>query len=483
MRRFITKEDVYALAQRGEQELRLEEGAHVTDIAQETADHLGVKLVRGAAVATPAPVQEIPSAKGSRRIPLQGQSRPSVMPGPASKVEGVVPTVTSSPFTDEELHSWRKEFPSLEATIHLANCSQGAQSRTVSAAVDNYMDNWLRAGADWDYWVEEVNAAKAEFARLIGAEPGEVAVVSSVSEAVSTVASALDYTSKRRRVLLTEAEFPTVGHVWLAHQKYGAQVDYVPVRGGKLHLEDYRPRLDDRTALVSVTHVYYQNGFKQDLKAVTDLVHEHGSMILVDAYQGAGTCPLNVKELGVDIFTTGNLKYLLGIPGIAFMYVRPEIIPALHPAATGWFGQQNPFAFRVKELDYAHEARRMEGGTPPVTAAFAARAGMEFINQVGLDRIGQHIDYLSYHCLNEALARNLKVVSPLDVREKGATTAIEVPGDSHAVEVALKARQVVCSARGTVIRVAPHFFNTTGEIDTALDELVAVLKNSAGALA
>ena len=482
MRRFITNEDIHALAQRGEQELKVEEGARVTDVARETADRLGIKLVIGNDAATPRP--EAPVASSSpRRIALARPSKSEPSRGPSRLAEGIMPTVTRSPFSEEELKTWRKEFPGLEATIHLANCSQGAQSRTVSSALDNYMDNWLQKGADWDYWVEEVNASKAEFARLIGAKPEEVAVVSSVSEAVSTVASALDYSRERRRVLLTEAEFPTVGHVWLAHQKYGAQVDYVPVRDGKLHIEDYRPRIDERTALVSVTHVYYQNGFKQDLKAITDVVHQSGSMILVDAYQGAGTCPLDVKELGVDIFTTGNLKYLLGIPGIAFMYVRPEIVPSLHPAATGWFGQQNPFAFRVKELDYAHGARRMEGGTPPVTAAFAARAGMEFINQVGLEPIGQHIDYLSYHCLQQALARNLKVVSPLDVSQKGATTAIEVPGDSHAVEVALKARQVVCSARGPVIRIAPHFFNTSGEIEVALDELVAVLNNSVGALA
>ncbi len=337
------------------------------------------------------------------------------------------------------------------------------------------MDNWRSVGMDWGYWVEEVDKAKAAFARLINCDPQDVGVIGSLSEAVSTVAGALDYGGQRNEVILTEAEFPTVGHVWLAHAKYGANVNFVPLVDGKLRLEDYDRISGDRTLIASITHVSYQTGYKQDLKKVTDLIHSKGGMVFVDAYQGLGTCPVDVRKLGVDMLASGNLKYLLGIPGIAFMYVRPEVVEGMRPADTGWFGQENPFSLDLKVLDYAKAARRMEGGTPPIVAAFAARAGMELLMDVGLERIGQQIDLLSAHCMSRALEKGLDVMSPLDVAEKGATTAIRVIGDPHEIEATLKKRNVITAARGPVIRIAPHFFNTTEDIDTALDELQMVM--------
>ena len=475
MREFITSEDIYRVADAGKTELHVIDEAVVTDVARETADRLGVRIITGDPVQEQDRISEsvqVPgrAPRGGRRLIRLG-SRSSAV----GQEDGVEATVERSPFTEEEMTRYRAKFPGLQNSIHLANCSQGAQSKEVRDALEGYMENWRSSGMDWDYWVEEVNNAKAEFARFINANADDIAVVSSVSEAISSVASGIDFSGERNRVLLTEAEFPTVGHVWLAHKKYGAEVDFVPLNDGQLRLEDYDALLDDRTFLTSVTHVYYQTGYKQDLKAVADVVHRHGAYLLVDAYQSAGSCKIDVQESDVDILTTGNLKYLLGVPGIAFVYLNPEVVPQLRPAETGWFGQEDPFAFDVKNLNYARTARRLEGGTPPVTAAFAARAGMELLREVGLDRIGDHIDYLSAYCLRGALRRGLKVVSPLQVSKKGSTTSIEVPGDSHSVEMQLKSQNIVTSARGQVVRLAPHFFNTPAEIDTALDALSRIL--------
>lgn len=390
----------------------------------------------------------------------------------------VCPTVTASPFSDHEIARWRSEFPGLDHIIHVANCSQGAQSRRVRDAVERYMDNWRSVGMDWDGWVEEVDRARAVFARMMGCSAQDVGVVGSVSEAVSTVASAFDYRGARNRVLVSEAEFPTVGHVWLAHRKLGADVSFVPLTDGEIRLEDYDRMTDERTLLVSASHTYYQTGYKQDVGGIAEIVHRKGGILFVDAYQGLGTCPIDVRALDVDILASGNLKYLLGIPGIAFIYVRPELVARLEPAETGWFGQENPFSFDLKNLDYARTARRTQSGTPPVTAAFAARAGMELLLEVGLDRVGQQIDFLSAYCMRRALEKGMDVMSPLDVRKKGATTAIRVPGDSHGVEMALKQRNVVASARGPALRIAPHFFNTTEDIETALDQLSLVISET-----
>lgn len=380
-------------------------------------------------------------------------------------------TEPTTDFTDTEARRWRREFPALAETIHLANCSHGPQSRRVRRAIEGYLDSWRRRGMDWEAWMAEVEAAREAFARLIGAEPGNVAISTSASAAVASIASALDPSAPRRRVLTTEAEFPTVAHVWLAHRKYGLQVDFIPVRDGAIELEDYERRLDERTVLVSATHVYYRNGFKQDLAAIARIAHDHGAWVLVDAYQSLGTCDLDVRGLDIDILVGGALKYLLGLPGIAFIYVRSELIERLEPALTGWFGRRDPFAFDARVLDWAPEARRLETGTPPISAAVAARAGIELILEAGPRRIGRRIDGLSRHAIDAAAGYGLEYVGPSDVASKGATTALRVP-DPPGLEAALRERGIITSARGDVIRLAPHFFNTADDMDEALGALV-----------
>ncbi len=472
MRKFITADDVERHAREGGGPFFYGPKDVLTDVAKETAYRLGISLVlqESASVAA-SPSKSTPESRSPSNVIRLGTS--AVSEGTA--FGSVMPTATSSPFSDGEMKRWRSEFPCLKDFVHVANCSQGAQSTRVSEAVQGYMNSWNSSGMDWDFWVEEVDKAKTVFARLVNCSQSDVGVVGSLSEAVSTVASALDYAGKRRQILLSEAEFPTVGHVWLAHEKYGADVKFVPLTGDEIVLSDYERASGDETLMASITHVYYQTGFKQDLKRITDIIHSKGGLVFVDAYQGLGSCPLDVQELGVDMLASGNLKYLLGVPGIAFVYMRPEIVSRMRPAETGWFGQENPFSFDLKALDYAKSGRRVEGGTPPVTAAFAARAGMELILDVGLERIGQQIDFLSAYCLSGALERGMEVMSPLDVSKKGATTAIRVPGNSHDIEVAMRKRNIVTSARGPAIRIAPHFFCTAEDIDTTLDQLQLIL--------
>ena len=371
-------------------------------------------------------------------------------------------------FTETDILQWRKEFPILGEYIHLANCSQSAQSLRVRAALETYLNNWRTDGMDWDYWVEEACRAKAEFARLIGADPDEIFLSSSVTEAVASIASSLPLDGPRKKIVTTAMEFPTVGHIWLAHQKYGYDLTFLPLEGENIPLESYSAGIDEDTLLVSATHVYYRNGYKQDLSALAKICHEKGALLLIDAYQGLGTEPVNVREQQIDILTSGCIKYLFGVPGIAFTYVRRDLIPQLRPALTGWFGQENPFSFEVDKLDYACDARRFDTGTPPVINAFAATAALSLANEIGVDRIAQRIDLLSKTALDTCDELGLTTVSPRDIRRKGGTTAIQVEGDTHVLEQKLKERHVIASARGNVIRFAPHFYTLPEELIEAL---------------
>jgi len=373
-----------------------------------------------------------------------------------------------------DIDGWRRRIPLLERTIPLNNCSQSPQTDRTRSAAEAWLDSWNRDGMDWDAWMQEVHLAKAEFARLINASADEVAVTTSVSAATAGVASAIDFARQRDRVVASEAEFPTVGHVWLAHEKYGATVAWAPVPEDGNGMEAWDRVLNRRTRLVSACHGWYQNGLKQDIGAIAERAHAVGAWIYVDAYQTLGTCTVDVKALDLDFLASGALKYLMGTPGIAFLYVRPELVERLHPAVTGWFGRENPFAFDAKTLDWAPAAARFDTGTPPVGPAYVARAGMSIINEIGPARIQAWTDVLSQRLLDGGRERGLELCSPTDVRRKTPSTAFRC-ADSHDVEHRLRREGILASARGPVIRLAPHYYNTIDDIDTALDALTRIL--------
>lgn len=390
-----------------------------------------------------------------------------------------LPTTLAAPRFD--LDAYRRRIPLLSernGLIPMNNCSQAPQTIETRAAAERYLDSWRTSGMDWDGWMDEVQHAKAEFARLINAVPEDIAVFGSVSEATSAVASAIGFSGRRNRVVVTEAEFPTIGHVWLSQQPRGATVQWVLVSNdGTIEPASYDAALDDRVAIVSATHGYYLNGALQDLGDLTRRAHAHGALLYVDAYQTIGTVPIDVRESEVDFLASGNLKFLMGVPGIAFLYVRPEVAATLAPTMTGWFGRANPFAFAVKELDWAPGARRFDMGTPPIINAYIARAGMQIVNRIGVPAIRAWLEVLGDRLLHGARERGLAVHGPADMRCKTATTGILV-ADSHHVEVSMRAAGVLPSARGPVIRLAPHFYSTIDDVDTALDVLTAVLRDA-----
>ena len=373
-----------------------------------------------------------------------------------------------------DIASWRAQIPLLTSLIPMNNCSQAPQTSATHAAAERYLDSWNQSGMDWDAWVEEVQLAKGEFALLINASPDEIAVFSSVSEATSAVASTIEFAGDRRKVVVTEAEFPTIGHVWLAQERRGARVDWVPVRNGIIAADAYDSVIDEHTAIVSACHGYYLNGFMQDLAHLCERAHGRGALLYVDAYQTLGSVPVDVGAIGVDFLAAGNLKYLMGIPGVAFLYVRRELIERLHPLMTGWFGRANPFAFEVRQLDWSTTASRFDSGTPPVINAYIARAGMAIINEIGVVDIRRWLEVLGQRLIDGGRERGLTLHGTSDMSRKTASTAFVVD-DSHSVELLMRRRGIIPSARGPVIRLAPHFYNTVADVDTALDVLASVV--------
>ena len=371
--------------------------------------------------------------------------------------------------------SYRKLFPILDQTIQLSSCSQSALSLPVRRAIDEYLEVWLQRGADWSYWMEQVALARAEFARMIHADVDDIAVLGSVSDAASSIASALRFEADRCDIVTTTLDFPSICHVWLAQAPRGAQVRFVHAEaGGTDTTSRIAAAIDAQTSLVSVSQASYYDGQRVDIAATGRAAQQRGAIQFVDAYQSAGSIAIDVRAQNVDMLAAGAQKYLLGIPGIAFLYVRPELAQRLTPTVTGWFGRVNPFAFDPAGLDFAPGAARFNTGTPPMMCASVARAGMRLLNEIGVPAIEAYLAQLSAVALEEARGLGLTVASPTNVAAKGANTAIRVP-DAARVEVLMLEAGYVVSARNDVIRIAPHFYNTAEDVTGALRALARLI--------
>lgn len=369
---------------------------------------------------------------------------------------------------NSELGSIRSRFPVFRKKIYLNSCSQGALSDALENSLLEYMRGWHEDGSPWDRWVEQYEGARNSFARFIGAEPEEVAVLSCVSNGISAIASALNFGGQRRKIVMGEFEFPTMGQIWLAQQPRGAQVQFIPAENGQIQASAYAAAIDENTLIVPLTHVCFMNGARSDVSAITKLAHERGALVMLDDYQDCGTRPIDVKALDLDFYVSGALKYLLCPSGIAFMYVRPELIRQLTPTITGWFGQQNPFAFDVKHFDPASSARRFESGSPPLPHAIAITTTLELLARAGFDQIASHVATLTRALMDGARQLNIKMKTPADSR--GPLVVLQMK-DAEAVVKRLASQDIVVSNRMDGLRVAFHAYNTIDDVHAVLTAL------------
>ena len=364
----------------------------------------------------------------------------------------------------------RSRFPIFRHKIYLNSCSQGALSDAVENGVAAYISSWHEHGSPWDLWVEHYERTRKLFAEFIGADDGEVAIVTSASAGINAVASALDF-RERTKVVLGEFEFPTMGHVWLAQRKRGANIMFVPPLDNKLPADSYEHAVDRQTAIVPVTRVCFRNGFRSDLRAIVELAHNQGAWVMLDDYQDCGTRPIDVKAMGIDFYVTGTLKYLLGPPGLAFLYVRRDLINELTPSVSGWFAQSNPFAFDVKHLSLSSTARRFESGSPAIPNVYAAAPGIELLRSTGMAQIAGHITELTGMILNSLASMQIQIKTPAD--SVGPLIVLQAASeeDASAMVAALARQNIVASSRGDGVRISLHFYNSADDIALLLQAL------------
>jgi len=364
--------------------------------------------------------------------------------------------------------SLRERFPIFEKKTYINSCSQGALSVDVQQAYTQYLSDWAEEGSPWERWMELLEACRHAFGGLVNAEPDEVAVTASVSAGVSALASALDFRGERNKVVVSDFEFPTIGQIWQAQHSRGAQIVQVPASGNTIPMQWFADVIDERTRLVSISHVCYRNGSRLDVPAIVDLAHRKGALVLLDGYQTIGTMPLDVKQLQVDFLVGGTLKYLLASAGLAYLYVRKELLAQLQPTSSGWFAQANIFAMDHRAHSPAPNARRFEAGTPAVPALYAALAGIKLIQSIGVARIQAEIRELTGAIKAGAMRRGFNLVTPVDPNQHGALIALR----SHKVDLLVKwlaADGIIVSSRDGNLRISPHFYNNLADVDRLLD--------------
>jgi selenocysteine lyase/cysteine desulfurase len=371
---------------------------------------------------------------------------------------------------ETNISSIRSRFPVFQKKIYLNSCSQGALSGQVEAGFQEFLHTWHEHGSPWDLWVQHYESARAVFARLIGAETDEVALVASASAGVNGIASALSFRD-RNRVVLGEFEFPTMGHIWMGQRPRGAEVVFIPAKNDRLALPDYQAQINRKTLIVPMTHICFRNGFRMPVAEIIGMAHDQGALALLDDYQDCGTRPIDVKAMDLDFYVSGTLKYLLGPPGLAFMYVRKSLAESLTPTITGWFGQANPFAFNEQLLELAPNTRRFESGTPPIPSIYGASAGVEMLQEIGLDKVAAHIKMLATSLLEGARSLHIQVKTPPDsvgpllvLRAKNADALVQKFAE----------HDVVISNRHDGLRISFHAYNTPEDVDCVL----RILENS-----
>ncbi len=382
----------------------------------------------------------------------------------------------------DPLLAFRADFPILERSTYLVSNSLGAMPRAVGDRLAEYAARWAELGVRaWGRgWWEMPVTVGDEIAPLIGAGPGEIAMLPNVTIAQTAVLSALDYSSGRDTIVMTELDFPSVRYVYdeLA-TRLGARIVVVPSDDGVgIDAERVIDAIDGRTRLVAISHVLFRSAYIMDVDAICRRAREVGALVSLDAFHSVGIIPVDVKALGADFLTGGVLKWLCGGPGGAFLYASPETTRDLTPSFTGWQAHEHPFAFEG-EMTYAQHAWKWLNGTPSIPSLFAAIEGPRLVRQAGIERVRAKSLRQTTRLIELADARGYRLTAPREPERRGGTVAFDVP-HAYGVAQALLAANVIVDYRPNAgIRIAPHFYTSDAELEHAIDTIDAILRDEA----
>lgn len=379
----------------------------------------------------------------------------------------------------DPLLSYRSQFPILETSTYLISNSLGAMPRGVYDALKGYADTWANRGVRaWEerWWMLAAEVGD-EIGALMNAPRGSVSTHQNVTTCQQVVASCFDFSGRRNKVVYTDMNFPSVMYFWEAQRAQGAHVHMVKTDDGvTVPTERVLGAIDEQTLLVPISHVIFRSAYINDAEAIIEKAHRVGAHVVLDTFQSLGTVPVDVNALNVDFACGGVLKWLCGGPGVAYLYVRPDLGKKLEPRFTGWIAHQAPFDFETGPIRYADPPYRFMNGTPHVPSLEAARPGVKVIAEVGVKRIREKSKRQTSRLIELAEKRGWRVNTPRDPEKRGGTVSIEMP-DAYDICRELLKRDVLVDYRPKAgVRMSPHFYNSDAELETAIRTVDEILK-------
>jgi kynureninase len=379
----------------------------------------------------------------------------------------------------DPLLRWRAEFPIVDTCTYLVSHSLGAMPRRAREMLARFADDWDHRGVRaWhEGWWEIGRETGDVLAPTLGAPAGSITMHQNATVAQAIAASCVSFEAPRNRVLLQDLDFPTNHYLYEGFRRYGAEPVYVKSDSTvQAPIDRLIEAIDDRTAIVALSLVLFRSGALQDVRPVVEKAHRVGASVVLDAYQAAGTVPMDLTAVGVDFAVGGSVKWLCGGPGAGYLYVRPDLVSSLRPSFVGWAGHAAPFDFATGAIRYAEGIERFQSGTPNVPSLYSARAGYEIVAEIGVPAIREKSLRLTRRLIEAARRHGWGVHTPDVDAERGGSVVLDVPDGARVTE-ALLARQVIVDYRPNAgIRVAPHFYNTEAEIDTAVKAIAELVE-------
>ena len=367
----------------------------------------------------------------------------------------------------EDITQLRQNFPVTRNKIYLNHAAHSPLPKPVRDAMWKHIEEFSEYGD-----TKDLDDGKSSFASLINAAKDEVALVENTSMGLNIIANMLNY-PPGSNIVTTDLEYPTVVYPWMK-RKLGVTVRYVNNYAGKILLEDLEKAMDNKTVAVAISHVEYMNGFRFDLKALSEITHKHGAYLIIDAIQSLGVLLVDVKRDDVDFITAGCYKWMLGPLGVGYLYVRGDLIEKFEPSFIGW-ASVKPEVFKtidmweIHRLNLSETASRFEVGTPSRVSLCGAVAALKLLLNTGIDNIEKRVLKLTDHLIDKLSEKGLKFQTPLEPECRSGIVNFLIDNAQERTSK-LAEKGIVVSARSHGIRVSPHFYNTEEEIDKLVEE-------------
>ncbi len=368
--------------------------------------------------------------------------------------------------------------------IYLDNAGAGPLTKDVIDSIESFLRIWNDEGEPWDEVLEHIVESRRLFGSLIGGKLNEIAAVPGVSFGLNALLSSLKL-DKGTNAVASSLNFPTGFYTLHALRSRGvlSEVRIAEHSDGYVSLDTYERLIDDKTSIVLVDYVSWITGYRERIREIASIAHEHGAIVIVDSFHATGVVPIDVKADDIDALVCGMYKWLMGPHGAGFVYVREELIDDLEPMLSGWMAIEDSVIkrmlrgerlferpFNIYEFKPARDATMLEWGTWPAIAFEGALAALKFAIRFDMpNRYGSHTSKIVRRLMDLLESKGYKLVTP-----RSSYAAIVSFRHERPYELAshLKSRGIIVSPRPGIIRVSPHFYNTFEEIEKFVDSVV-----------